>query len=470
MFLNKFNRPLPLLIGIMTVGVVVVSVTTFAIIKTDDSQKTLDKMTVVVEEKSISAKIRASGTVEPIQSVNISPKNPGRLYRLLVEQGDQVKAGQTLAIMENDAIRAQGLQAQANLRQALATYERARQRIPQDINQAQARLLSAQAKLRSVQQSIPRDIDQANANLASAQAQLDLTKERAQRYQQLYQQGAVGKDRYDEALRDYREAQANFFGAQQRFNQAKNTSRPDFDQYQAEVLSAQADLEGKKRTAQSELDQLKASVESAQSALREIEIQFRDTIITAPFDGIISQKYATEGSFVTPTTSASNTASATSTSILALARGLEIIAKVPEVDIGQLKVGQPVEILADAFPDKTFQGRIKRIAPEAIVENNVTSFEVTVELLSGQAMLRSKMNIDVTFLGDKINNTVVVPTVAIVTENGQTGVMIPDEKKQPKFTPVTVGITIDDQSQILDGIKAGDRVFIELPDTPKSNK
>jgi len=73
------------------------------------------------------------------------------------------------------------------------------------------------------------------------------------------------------------------------------------------------------------------------------------TLSFAPFAGIVTQKYAV-GAIVTPTTSASSTASATSTSIVALASELEIKVNVPETDITQVKNGQRVEIVADAYP------------------------------------------------------------------------------------------------------------------------
>jgi HlyD family secretion protein len=72
-----------------------------------------------------------------------------------------------------------------------------------------------------------------------------------------------------------------------------------------------------------------------------------------------------------------------------------------------------------------------------------------------------------TNIGDKLNNALVVPTVAIITNKGETGVLLPDDKNQPKFHPVTVGSTIGNQIQILEGIEAGDRVFLELPEGQK---
>jgi HlyD family secretion protein len=133
-----------------------------------------------------------------------------------------------------------------------------------------------------------------------------------------------------------------------------------------------------------EIAQLKAAVDAAKAEVMSVQVQLQDTIIRAPFSGIVTQKYATEGAFVTPSTSASSTASATSTSIVALAKGLEILAKVPEADIRQIKPGQQVEFEADAFPGKVFKGRVQRVAPEAVVDQNVTSFEVRVALLTGQ--------------------------------------------------------------------------------------
>jgi HlyD family secretion protein len=68
-----------------------------------------------------------------------------------------------------------------------------------------------------------------------------------------------------------------------------------------------------------------------------------------------------------------------------------------------------------------------------------------------------------TFLGDDVPNALMVPTVAIVTERGNTGVLIPDAKNQPQFRAVTVGSQIKNQTQIIEGVKQGDRIFLNPP-------
>jgi HlyD family secretion protein len=193
-----------------------------------------------------------------------------------------------------------------------------------------------------------------------------------------------------------------------------------------------------------------------------MQVQLEDTVITAPFSGIVTQKYATEGAFVTPTTSASSTASATSTSIIAIAKGLEILSNVPEVDVGKIKPGQQVEVVADAYPDKVFKGRVQRVAPEAVKEQNVTSFQVRVALLTGQNELRSGMNVELTFLGEQLSNALVVPIVAIITQNdGKPGVMVLGADNKPTFKLVTTGSEFQNQIQILKGLRRGERVFID---------
>ena len=160
---------------------------------------------------------------------------------------------------------------------------------------------------------------------------------------------------------------------------------------------------------------------------------------------------------------ASATASATSSSILALSAGLEVEVDILEANIGQIQVGQSVEIVAEAFPNQVYGGRVQRIAPEAIIENNVTTFQVVVELLTGADQLRAGMTVDATLVGETLADALMVPTVAIATQDGQLGVQMPDDEGNVDFQPVTVGITQAGRTQIVQGLEAGDRIFLELP-------
>lgn len=448
----------------MITGGLILGTTTYVVIQKSASQTNLEELTVPVTKDNLKVKISASGKVEPIKSVNVSPKNPGRLVELMVEQGDKVVAGQTLAVMENLEIKARTAQDQAQLQQALANLQQNKITISGDIRQAKARLAQTEARLDQARARIPREISQTQAQLQAAESKLKLTQERIRRNQYLVDRGAISQDSYDEAVNENQNALAVIAEVTQRLEQLQMTRNPEISQLEAEVSEMKLALEQREKSYEDEIKALQAQVDLAQATLEQSEIQYDDTIVKAPFNGIITQRYAVEGSFVTPSTSASTSASASATSILALAQGLEIIAKVPEVDIGQLYQGQKVEIIADAYPEEVFKGTVKRIAPEAIVEDNVTSFEVRISLLTGQDKLRSKMNVDITFLGQELENTLIVPTVAIVTQEGTTGVMLLNEENKPEFMPVKLGLTLQDKTQIIDGVTADDRVFIDLPE------
>ncbi|WP_392482007.1 efflux RND transporter periplasmic adaptor subunit [Nostoc sp. C110] len=472
--IGKVKYPFRWLMGLITGGVLVVGTITTYTLMNQGKKEDIAQLTVPVAAKNVTLRITASGKVVPIQSVNISPKNPGVLSQLYVQQGDRIQQGQILARMDSAGIEAQRSQYRANLAQSQAQLAEALAGSrPQEIAQAKARLAQAQAQLAQARAgNRPQEIAQSQSQVDAAQAKVNYTSEQVKRYQYLYKEGAEKKQLLDQAISEDKSARASLEEAKKRLSLVQSGTRTEeIDQRQAAVNEARAALvllqDG---TRSEEIVQRQAAVASAEAQLKGVQVQLEDTIIRAPLSGIVTQKYAEPGAFVTPTTSASTSASATSSSIVAVARGLEILAQVPEADIGRIKPGQQVEIVADAYPDQVFKGHVRLIAPEAVVEQGVTSFQVRVALDTGTDKLRSGLNVDLTFLGDRVNNALVLPTVSIVTEKGQTGVLVPDAKNKPQFREITVGAQIQDQTQILGGVKEGDRVFVNPPKDYKIEK
>ncbi len=404
--------------------------------------------TIAVESKTVTARIAASGEVVPIQTVNLSPKTSGRIIQLLVDQGDRVTQGQVVARMDNKDIEAERIQAQARVSEAQAKLNqlKAGTRI-EEVRQAEADVARAQS-----------EIDRVQGLVVDAQSALDFARSQTARRQELASQGAIASNDLDEFVRK-----------EQNASQTLSQARAQLNQAQAQYNQSVQQLEQRRNGARpQEIEQAQAQLNNAIGQLEGVENRLEDTLIRAPFSGIITQRYATMGAFVTPTTQASASADgAASTSIFALANGLEVRAKVPEVDIGQIKPGQLVDIRVDAYPEETFQGRVRLIAPEAVTERDVTSFSVRIDILTGRDKLRSKMNADVSFLGNQIPNTVVIPTAALSTRRGQTGVWIPGEQNKPRFQPVTTGLSFDNETQILDGVKPGERIFVQPPANQK---
>jgi HlyD family secretion protein len=349
-----------------------------------DRQARLEAETAAVVRKDVVIKVSAAGSIKPLTPVNISPKAAGKVVALLVDQGDQVKAGQVLARMDNSNLVGPLLRAQGGLVAAQA-----------NLREAEAQLLSIAAVYRS--------------------------------NQKLYAAGAVSHNDYTASLGLYLSTQSHIRSLR------------------AQVAAARGDLE------------------TAQAALN-------DTVIRAPFSGVITQKYANVGAFVTPTTSASATTSATSSSILALASPLEAVASVSEIDEPSIYKGQSVEIRVDAYPDRVVHGTVRLIAPESVVVQNVTSFEVRIAIADGdRPKLRSGMNITANFLVGSHKNALLIPTPAIVSQKEGTGVYVLGKGQRPVFHPIKVGATVGTTTEVLAGLKEGERIFITFPGARKPN-
>ncbi|EDX85860.1 efflux transporter, RND family, MFP subunit [Synechococcus sp. PCC 7335] len=422
------KRPLPWLMGLGLVGLIGAGVVAFSVARRGPSYD-VEALTVPVVASELTVRITASGSVEPIRTVNVSPKSAGIVEKLFVEQGDRVTAGQLIAQMDREQVEAQMIQNQAGVAEARAQLEDALNGASDtDIAQAEAALESARAQLRE------------------AQARLELAEEDRDRTQSLFERGAVSRSALDLDVSESRSAAATVEQLAARVNEAEQRLIDQQNGSDAEAIA-----------------QAEARLLRAQGQLQGMQSQLADTNIRAPFAGIVTQRFASEGAFVTPTATASEVTSATSTAIVAIASGLEVIAEVPEADIGRIQVGQPVEIQADAFLGEIFEGEVKLIAPEAIERRNVTVFQVKVSILTGTDQLRSNMNTTVSFIGNRLDDAIVIPAVAVITQAGETGVLVPDSSDSTQFVPVVLGTQAGDRIQVVEGLDVGDRVFIDLP-------
>ncbi|HAX79522.1 MAG TPA: efflux RND transporter periplasmic adaptor subunit, partial [Cyanobacteria bacterium UBA11372] len=378
-------------------------------------------------------------------------------------------------------VQAQLTSAQANLNKLLAGNR------PQEIAQVQAQLTSAQANLNKLLAgNRPQEIAQVQAQLAAAQANLQQAQINLNQNQRLYTAGAISQRDLDTSRTAYATARAQVDQLQQALNLEKSGTRTEeiaqaraqveqfqqalklaqagtrpeeiaqaraqVEQFQQalklaqagtrpeEIAQARAQVEqfqqalklAQAGTRPEEIAQAQAQVESARGALQTIQTQINDATIKAPFDGVVTKKYADPGSFVTPTTAGSNSEGAASNSILTLAATNQVVAYLDEAKISRIQVGQPVKITADAFGDRIFSGTVAQVAAQATTTQNVTSFEVRVSLEpAAQQLLKSGMSVEAQFQVGQLDNAILAPSAAIVRQqNGSTGVYLtlPDLK------------------------------------------
>jgi HlyD family secretion protein len=423
--------------------------------------------TALVTRGNLAIVVSANGTVQPESSVNVSPKTSGVLKRLLVKEGDFVKPGQIVAYMDNSNLQGQLLQAQGNVAAAQANLNKviAGNR-SQDIAQAQSQVDEANASLQKlIAGNRSQDIAGAIASLSKAQVTHRQAQEDLYRTQKLQSQGAISQQALSLARSTHDSAQAQVEQSQQALNLLKAGSRPeDITQAKSILNQRQQALNLLKAGSRPEdIAQARAQVMAAQGAVAIAQRNIDDTVIRAPFAGIIARKYADPGAFVTPTTAGSAVTSATSSSILALASTNEIVAQVAEASIAQIRVGQVAMIKVDAYAGKTFEGKVTQVATQSLVQQNVTSFEVKVAVADSQRLLHQGMNVTIDFKAGELNQVLIVPTASIVQQANAQGVFVSKKGGDPVFMPIVVGTTVNDKTEVKSGLTGNERVLLSFP-------
>ncbi|MEP7156701.1 MAG: efflux RND transporter periplasmic adaptor subunit [Betaproteobacteria bacterium] len=218
--------------------------------------------------------------------------------------------------------------------------------------------------------------------------------------------------------------------------------------------------------AKARYDKAKATVASlngaigvAEANVRATNVSVEQTLIRAPFDGVVLTKNANVGDIITPFSSAADSKGAVVN--MADMSTLEVEADVSEISLGKITVGQPVEIQLDAFPDLRLLGKVSRIVPT--VDRSKATVLVKVEFVEKDKRVLPDMSAKVSFLSRELKAeerkpVIAAQPVAVVKRDGQDVVFVIDNNLV-KQTPVTVGAKIGDLVQVT-GVKPGDKVVL----------
>jgi HlyD family secretion protein len=455
---NKQPGQFPML-GIVTLVIIIVTVIAGVIWHSAAERNKIpgwQKNVIRVEKGALDVEVVTSGLILPYNEVKISPKTTGLLKHLLVVQGQRVKRGQLLALMDDSNIVGQVAAARGAVGVARAAYDKELNgNRPQEIENAKDQMYKNEHAVRSAEE----DVKRAEHAVIQAQAAEIRDDTNARNYKVLGREGAVSAQDALNAVTQGQVSDELRVQAQKQLAESESA----LQQAKQQLASAQQQYSLEKEGFRKEdIAAAHQTYMQAQGTLNYLESLLADTKITAPFDGVITQKYTDEGAIVTPTAAAVTT-SATTSSIVALAGWLELVASVAETDVEHIVSGQSVSIYANAYPDKEFHGKVYLVAPEAVVTQNVTTFQVHATISDDpQGLLMSGMNVTAHFPCKKLTNVLLLPTVCIISKRGETGVLIPDQNGNALFRAVKVGATTGTKTVIRDGVKEGEMVFISL--------
>lgn len=257
-------------------------------------------------------------------------------------------------------------------------------------------------------------------------------------------------------LANIKQAEAELYDAALVFNRNKDLLAKGYISKTEYEIS-----EARHKKASASVEAAKAVIKSAAAALRSADVQLGYTLIRAPFDAVVLTKNADIGDIVTPLGAAANAKASVVT--IADMNSLQVEVDVSESNLGQVKLGQPCEIQLDALPDLRFRGEVHMIVPTA--DRTKATVMIKVKFLDKDSRILPEMSAKVAFLSRPINPEEQKPRIAvnpasIITRNNNKIVLLVKDSKLIE-TPIKIGAQLGDMIEVLEGIKAGDRIVVK---------
>jgi HlyD family secretion protein len=354
------------------------------------------------EPGDIARSVVATGKVQPITKVEVKSKASGIVTSLNADINDHVHGGQTLAQLDQIEILAQ-------------------------VEAQKAQLAAAESNARAALAAI--EYDKVNAEAPD----LPMYKHTYDRALEMSTEGVVSKQSLDDA--------------EQKYLAAVNTR----DKALAQIT-----------VDKSKLRQADAQVNQNQASLKQLEEQLSYTTIQSPMDGVILSRDVEKGDAVSSILVLGSTATLIMT--IGDIRQVYVQGKVDEADIGKVYLGQPARIKVESFKDKTFLGKVTRIAPLGVEKDNVTTFEVRVSIDNPGGELKANMTANAEILLEEHKNVLTVPEQAVLYDKDRNAsVELPDPKAKNGRRKISIkaGISNGTKTEVLAGLKSGDTVILQ---------
>lgn len=379
--------------------------------------------TAKVERGAIRQTVNSTGSVIANFDVDIKCKAGGQVIKLPFDVSDTVKKGEL--IVELDPI-----DEQRNVALGQVT-----------LRTSQSRLQQAKLDLKVQQETLATEKQRADAALLSAEAQSKDAASKAGREKYLLDQRLTSTEEYESANTAAVQAEANLQAARIRLDELK-TLEHSIERKKQDVVLAEAE------------------VQADQIALSNAEQRLTDTKVMAPMDGVVAARDIQVGQIIS--SGISNVGGGTTILTLSDLSRIFALADVDESDIGKVRVGQPVIVTVDAYPRVEFRGEAVRIATRGVNSSNVVTFEVKIEVTSGnKSLLKPEMTANVAIILAEKEDALLVPSEAITfnSKDGKREVTVVKTDGAHEDRPVEVGINDGAKAEIVSGLSESDTVL-----------
>lgn len=389
---------------------------------------------------TIQAGITATGTLNPVVSVQVGSQVSGNIKALYADFNTKVQQGQLVALIDPQIFQAQVDQAAG----AAASMHSAVVAAQAQVEKARADVSSATAGKNNLMAVLAKD----RANAVNAQFQW-------QRMDGLFKDGVVSQQDHDSAKAAFEASEAQLTADQSQIDAADHN-----------VQAAEAQV----RVATTQLNAAQAQERQAQASLRQANISLEHTRILAPVSGTVIARYMDVGQTVA--------ASFQAPTIFNIAQDLtkmQVDTSVDESDIGSIRTGQAATFTVDAYPGTTFRGQVTDVRKAPTTTQNVVTYDVVLAVANPDLKLFPGMTANVAILTSRQENTLKVPNAALRFRPSsevlkQAGLSAPKPGQlqlyimaggKPRAVPVSLGIS-DGRFTAVTGadLKKGDQVVV----------
>lgn len=367
--------------------------------------------------------VKTTGEIEPLpnQQVEITTPVSGTITRLLVQPGDIVQAGQPVAMMTSPEL--------AELR-TIAFDRQA---------EAVASVQKAQAELRLAQENYRQQVLIAAAEINQARTRLRFAQERYDKDQELLENGAISRRIFLESEAALVDAKANL---------AKSESRLQVSEAFAQLQRSQSELE----VAQSRIN---LSDQTYQTRLRQLGARPNSdgtlTLIT-PIAGVVADRETTVG----------ESGQDAGKKVMTIVNGstVQVSGNIFEKDLGLVRVGQPVRVTVNGFPNRAFNGEINVVG--AMVNGESRVIPIKASLNNAAGLLKPGMFVELEVLTGRMPEAVLtIPKSALVESNNRRPVVYVQNGSAYEATEVTLGRESENSVEVTSGLFDGDQVVTQ---------
>ena len=477
--LKRFTKPL-----IIVAVLLVLAVAVGRSVSKSLHQPPPPPRTVSITRGDITISVSETGTIEPVDKVDVKSKAAGRLLSIPITEGQFVRKGQLIAVVDRSLIDPQLAQYEAQLHSAQARLSQTQAEYALQVQQTAAAIAEAKASLATAKTHLaviaagarPQELAQQKEAVDRAQISVDDALRTQKRRASLLAKGFISQADYDSAQVAVDTAESTLATAKQA--QALTVAGPrvqDVADAQAQVAAASVQLDaaeansGQNAVKYSDIAQAREAEAQIAGNIQQLQVNIADTRIVAPASGIVLKKYRETNEIVQSATTGFSDAQSI---IATLGSRLQVSVGINEVDVAKVSLHSPAAITVDALPGASFPGTVTQIAPASTNAfssdssgtgggaNSISKFLVKVAFDRNDSRLRSGMSASVSIVSQKHVHVVIAPLEAVPFD-GKSGMVtvLTAAKKQEKRMVVT-GLRDDTQVEIVSGLQPGETVVV----------